>query len=164
MLYYFAYGSNMSTKRLTQRVASARFVSLATLDNHCLRFHKKSHDGSAKCDAFETDNSDDEVIGTLFTMDEAEKPLLDYAEGLGAGYDIKKVTLTLPSGKSQQAFTYYATDIDETFLPYTWYLAHVVNGAKEHGLPEDYVKKIKQIKAIEDTNQQRHEKESAIHI
>jgi gamma-glutamylcyclotransferase len=162
-LIYFAYGSNMSSKRLKQRVPSAQFVDLATLYGHDLRFHKKSHDGSAKCNALETGNADDYVIGTLFTMDAAHKKALDWAEGLGFGYEIKEVEVKLFSGQREIAFTYYATDIDETLMPYQWYHTHVLNGAIEHGLPKEYRAKIENVRTISDPDRVRHQNESDIH-
>lgn len=50
---YFAYGSNMCSGRLSERV-SCTFVAVARLAGHQLRFHKVSKDGSSKCDAFHT--------------------------------------------------------------------------------------------------------------
>lgn len=47
----FAYGSNMLTDRLRERVPSARPVAVARLAGHSLRWHKVSIDGSGKCDA-----------------------------------------------------------------------------------------------------------------
>jgi hypothetical protein len=50
-MQYFAYGSNMSLRRLRTRVPSAVKLGNATLFGHQLKFHKRSQDGSAKCDA-----------------------------------------------------------------------------------------------------------------
>ena len=48
-MLYFAYGSNMCTGRLRQRVPSAAPVRIAKLLNRSLRFHKRSDDRSGKC-------------------------------------------------------------------------------------------------------------------
>ena len=162
-LLYFAYGSNMSSKRLQARVPSAKPVCIGILDEHSLRFHKRSHDGSAKCDAFKTGNSAEKVIGVIFTIDEAEKPTLDRAEGLGNGYDIKQVNLHLPDGNRISAFTYYATDIDDSLLPYPWYKNHVLQGALEHGLPSAYIEQIKAVQIVMDPDHKRNQREIAIH-
>ena len=45
---YFAYGSNMSERRLQKRVDSAKVVGTGGLKNHCLTFHKVSKDESRK--------------------------------------------------------------------------------------------------------------------
>jgi hypothetical protein len=60
------------------------------LPKHRLRFHKVSNDGSGKCDAQATEDSNDYVIGVLFESDN-EKPALDRKEGLGIGYNEKEV-------------------------------------------------------------------------
>jgi hypothetical protein len=49
---YFAYGSNMSTARLRERMPSCKPLGTATLPGHALRFHKRSTDKSGKCNAF----------------------------------------------------------------------------------------------------------------
>ncbi len=58
---YFAYGSNMSSRRLMDRVPSAQFVSIGKLGEHRLRYHKKSKDGSGKCDIEHTENPENSV-------------------------------------------------------------------------------------------------------
>ena len=85
MLYYFAYGSNMLHERLQRRVPSAVPMGIAILDGYRLVFHKKSVDGSAKCDLVLDDAS--KAYGVLFQMKEEELPFLDRAEGVGFGYE-----------------------------------------------------------------------------
>ena len=43
---YFAYGSNMSIARLSERAPSAEVIGVARLRSHVLRFHKVGTDGS----------------------------------------------------------------------------------------------------------------------
>jgi len=162
-MFYFAYGSNMSLSRLKERTPSAQRIGVCTLQSHDLRFHKHGADGSGKCDAFQTGNSNDCVFGSLFRIDPFEKPALDSAEGLGLGYDEKLVTLTGDSGENITAFTYYAIKFNAALKPYTWYLQHVVIGAKESNCPSSYVSRIEAIESIEDRNRQREIKERAIH-
>jgi gamma-glutamylcyclotransferase (GGCT)/AIG2-like uncharacterized protein YtfP len=122
IMLYFAYGSNMSSRRLCaeNRVPSARRLCLATLPEHRLTFHKKSNDGSAKCDAYFTGDKADYVIGVLFEISQSEKRNLDRAEGLGYGYREEKITVMTDSGE-QNAVAYFATDIDSSLKPYDWY-------------------------------------------
>ena len=121
-MYYFAYGSNMSLRRLKapERVPSAKIICSARLPEHRLVFHKKSKDDSAKCDACYTGNPNDLVIGILFEINEAEKKKLNRAEGLGFGYKEKEVVLLTDRSK-QKAIMYYATDFDPKLKPYGWY-------------------------------------------
>ena len=162
-MLYFAYGSNMSACRLLERVPSAKFVATASLSRHDLRFHKKSKDGSSKCDAYYTGNPDHSIIGVVFEISKTEKPELDRKEGLGNGYEEKEVILTALTGKQIKALTYYATNIDETLKPYQWYKHHVLTGAKENGLPNSYLKKLEDIESIQDPKQERHNQEMAIY-
>jgi cation transport regulator ChaC len=140
-LKYFAYGSNMWTPRLRERVPSCEFVTAAKLHGYQLRFHKRSSDNSSKCNAFYTGVETDIIWGTVFIISVVEKRSLDKAEGLGHGYNEKTVDLITTSGEHLKAITYYAerTAIAEGLAPYTWYKDLVLNGAAEHGLPTDYV-------------------------
>ncbi len=98
-MLYFSYGSNMSSKRLRQRVPSARFVTVATLRQHELRFHKKDTDSSGKCDAHQTDNGMRAVMGVLFDIDSAEKAALEKIEGVGCGCESKVIEFFAVSGQ-----------------------------------------------------------------
>ncbi|MEW6982536.1 gamma-glutamylcyclotransferase family protein [Colwelliaceae bacterium 6471] len=160
---YFAYGSNMSLARLQQRVPSAKRIAVVFLEQHQLRFHKLSLDGSGKCDAYLTGETNDLVIGTLYEIDGKEKWALDEAEGLGHGYDIKNVQVRTNSGEIIDAFTYYAIRIEPSSKPYSWYLNHVITGAKEINIPPAYLAKILAIESIEDHDRQRDANERAIH-
>ena len=84
---YFAYGSNMCSLLLKDRVPSAEKYAIAAFKGHVLKFHKISKDGSGKCDAFETKSPEDIVYGVLFEISENEKQDLDSKEGLGDGYE-----------------------------------------------------------------------------
>jgi hypothetical protein len=163
-MHYFAYGSNMSTARLRQRVPSAMKVGLVSLAGHDLRFHKRGADGSGKCDACETGEQQDFVLGSLFLIEASDRIYLDRAEGLGRGYDEKWVTVTDHAGAGVRALTYCATAIDESLKPYSWYLNHVIIGARETGLPDHYLARIEGIVSVEDTDLRRDAMERAVHV
>lgn len=164
---YFAYGSNMATARLQDRMPSATPLGIATLFGHELRFHKRSKkDKSGKCDAFATGNDDDAVIGVLFKFDPAERGDLDAHEGAGKGYDAKTVTVIDSLGQRREVLTYLASPdaIDGRLKPYTWYKDHVLVGAREHGLPADYIAAcIEAVEAVEDPDRARDQRERATH-
>ncbi|MDA2919255.1 gamma-glutamylcyclotransferase [Desulfobacterota bacterium AH_259_B03_O07] len=115
---------------MKDRIPSAVSKGIGTLRNHTLAFHKVSKkDGSGKCDIVASDA--DNVIGVLFRIDASEKPVLDRFEGLGSGYDEKEVEIITSDGRRLAAITYYATDTDSSLKPYTWYVRHIVEGARE---------------------------------
>lgn len=163
MLKYFAYGSNMSLSRLRERAPSAQRIGTCILRAHDLRFHKVSRDRSAKCDAFYTDDPADYIVGVLFEMYPGEKTYLDIAEGLGHGYDEKRVIVEDDYGARISAMTYYALVIDATLKPYSWYKNHVLVGAKESSLPETYIHRIEAVECVEDPDLARDMAQRAIH-
>ena len=67
---------------------------------------------------------------------------------MGKGYSEKQVVLETESGQIE-THTYYATNLSSSELPYTWYKALVVAGAKEHKLPELAVSDIDIFAALE---------------
>ena len=154
----------MSIARLKERVPSASPLGCYILKEHNLKFHKSSKDGSGKCDAFFTGNDDDSIFGALFEIDPSEKSALDRAEGLGYGYDEKEVTVIAEDGTLSKATTYIATNICKDLKPYSWYVNHVLVGAKETRLPNSYIQcKIVAVDSIEDTDKERDAEQRAIH-
>lgn len=161
---YFAYGSNMSNSRLSERVPGAVALGCHILPHHDLRFHKSGKDGSGKCNVFYTGEDKDIVYGTLFEISRLEKTSLDKIEGLGYGYDEKNVIVFAADGSSLEAMTYAAIRIDEHLKPYSWYLNHVLVGAREIPLPDEYIeRKISAIASIEDADKERDARERALH-
>ncbi len=135
---YFAYGSNLLSRRLRERTPSARVLGCGMLPNHVLRWHMRSNDGSGKCDVRVAEPHTPSLVhGVVYEIASAEKPLLDQAESLGVGYRDEQVTVQL-DGRSVQAWIYRALRIDVNAVPYDWYKAVVIGGAREHGLPDDY--------------------------
>ena len=162
-MLYFAYGSNMSIERLQARISGAIPIGLYTLGKHTLRFHKIGHDLSGKCNAYFTDNQNDNVIGVAYNIAPRDKTILDTIEGVGNGYDVGCVQITSVAGRIESAFTYVATHIDNSLRPYTWYKEHVLRGARTAKLPDEYIAKIEVIAAIVDQNSERELLEMSIY-
>ena len=156
-MLYFAHGSNMCTGRLRQRVPSAEPVCIAKLLNHSLRFHKRSGDGSAKADAYFTGEPADVVWGVVFEIDPDAKPDLDEYEGLSHGYSERLVTVIGLEGSMLRALMYAAeaSHIDPMLRTYSWYSRLVVEGARQHALPPQYVARLEAIPATEDPDRGR---------
>ncbi len=159
-IVYFAYGSNMLTERLRRRTPSCRPLTVARLSGYSLRFHKKSIDGSAKCNAYHTRKASDVIVGVLYEICRTERAALDEAEFLGSGYDRREVVVgSLDSSHYVLAETYIALDnaIDESILPYDWYKTLVSSGAREHGIAEEYVTNITNHPEVVDPDNARRE-------
>ena len=162
-ILYFAYGSNLSTVRLTRRIPSADLITTGELRQHRLVFHKVGRDDSAKCDAFFTGQPDDFLYGAVYRINPDHKMLLDQAEGLGNGYQTKPVTIVTGTTEDIQAFTYYATRIATNIKPFHWYKQHVLSGAREHSFPGPYIEKIALIDSLKDIDQIRTKQELDIY-
>ena len=162
-IFYFAYGSNMSTPRINRRIQSATVLSSACLAGHCLRFRKKSVDGSAKCDIEYTQVGEDRVHGVVYEIPAREKTVLDRFEGLGNGYEDKQVSIIVHGSEVITATTYFATHIDASLKPYHWYKEHVLRGAYEHALPGDYVATIETVHSVHDPDTDKHTAELSIY-
>jgi hypothetical protein len=157
-MLYFAYGSNMCAGRLRERVPSAMPVRIAKLLNHTLRFHKRSDkDGSGKADAFFTGERENVIWGVVFEFDPAEKADLDKHEGLGRGYAERQITVIDVDGNHHPTFMYgaEAAHIDPALRPYSWYKRFVIDGARQHYLPPEYIATIEALEAIADPKQAR---------
>ena len=156
MLYYFAYGSNLHPVRLLERVPSAQLVDVIELNKHRLAFHKKSQDGSSKCNLVHTGEESDGVYGAIYQMDSAHKKALDCFEGNGNGYHDSQLTVGL-HGKEYSCFTYFAqrSYIENDLMPYHWYKNLVVLGAKHLQFPDVYVRSIELIESVEDPDEAR---------
>ena len=163
---YFAYGSNMSERRLRDRVPSAKVIGTGVLHNYCLTFHKLSKkDGSGKC-TIECSESD-KVYGVLFKIDKAEECKLDEVEGKGYGYKEIPVNIKIwDTGKTICGVkTYQATSasINSELKPYSWYKQHVFVGAIEQKLPPWYIDCLIRIPACKDPCKRCEERELSIY-
>jgi gamma-glutamylcyclotransferase (GGCT)/AIG2-like uncharacterized protein YtfP len=135
-LLNFAYGTNMLSARLRQRVPGARLIGAASLRGHALRWHKVATDGSGKCDIMATE-PDSVVHGVLYVIPPHEKMHLDRAEGLGYGYEEMDVQVECRT-QMLKATAYVATRVDESILPIA------------------YVNELRSIDAKLDADAQRH--------
>lgn len=160
---YFAYGSNLLTRRLRERTPSARPVGVGLLRQHALRWHKAATDGSGKCDVMpcsDGDAADTQVHGMVWEIDLDDKPALDAAETLGVGYGEREVSIEMPGARMVRARAYVALKTDPAALPYDWYHALVLAGAREQSLPPAYLEMLEAVSTKADSDAAR----SALHF
>lgn len=155
-MLYFAYGSNMLTERLQDRVPSAEPVTTAHLPGRTLRFHKRSQDGSGKCNLIDAFEESVAVHGVLFQFATDDFSALDEAEHRGHGYKRCRVHPQTADG-SVEAFAYVAQPayVDDALLPYDWYQALVTAGAHQHALPAAYRQRLETVRTYPDPDQDR---------
>lgn len=131
---YFAYGSNMRTARLRERVGPVQALGPARLPGHALRTDKPGRDGTAKANLRRS--PDAAVHGVLFELTEDALAILDRFEG---GYRRERVRVELSTGERVEAITYVSERRGRDPRLAAEYLGHLVAGAREHGLPDAWI-------------------------
>ncbi len=156
----FAYGSNLSKGRMALRIPEAEAKANGRLEQHVLRFDTRSvKDGSGKANVLRTGNPEDDVWGTVYELTPEDLARLDEFE---PSYDRELVEIATEEGP-QQAWVYVAKPdrVFEDLQPFDWYKRHVVEGAREQGLPAQYVDWLDQIRAMPDPDKARAAEELA---
>jgi gamma-glutamylcyclotransferase (GGCT)/AIG2-like uncharacterized protein YtfP len=149
-ILYFAYGSNLLSGRMRERVPSARREAVAFLDHHRLVCNKRGSDGSAKANLVPA--AGHRVWGVLYRIEGAELPLLDQLE---SGYARVVVEVRTASGEARLASTYRSDRITEDPVPFDWYRGMILEGAREQGLPEQYLALLEALPAKPDGQARR---------
>lgn len=139
-LVYFAYGSNMNTKRIRSRVPLATVIGRARLLDKRMVCNKKGEDGSGKANL--VDSPGDLVWGVLYEVDLAKLDKLDQAEG---GYQRTKLQVWTEQGNPVTAEVYVSKKLAADPMPYDWYKKLIIAGAREHQLPRDYLEYLEQL-------------------
>ena len=157
---YFAYGSNMLTRRLRDpsRAPSAVACGMAVAPGFVVRFHKMGADGSGKCTLVALAGESEAAHGVLYDVSDADCAKLDRVEGVHTGgYVRRSVELRLPDDRTAAAMTYVAGAqyVDASRVPFDWYRDLVVAGAIEHGLPVSYVEELMRAAVVPDPDPAR---------
>lgn len=144
------------------RAPGARLVGTVALAGWELELHKRSwRDGSGKCDIVRRAGAT--VYGAVYSLPAGDKAALDAAEGVGKGYEERQLRVTV-AGEERGVFTYTASasHVDESLCPFDWYLDLVVAGAREHGFPAGYLRRLERIETRTDPDAERARAERAV--
>lgn len=131
---YFAYGSNLSPERMRGRVASAQALGAARLAGRRLCFDKLGRDGTGKANL--RDDPASSVWGALYSFEPEAWPQLDRCE---PGYARVEVEVEC-GGERRAAQTYVSRLYTPDPLPLARYKRLVVEGARFHALPDDWIR------------------------
>lgn len=136
-MIYFAFGSNMNLRQMKERCGNSRFISSGFLDGFRFVYDGKSERwGGAVGNIIPS--SDSRVYGALFEVTGSDLESLDRYEGYPVRY--QKIDLQIKSGDEElNAFAYYREGEIEG-APSESYQATVVEGARDCGLPEQYIR------------------------
>lgn len=145
---YFAYGSNLLSKRIHINNPSAVRVGTGKLHNYRLdfnRFSKRWHG----CSATIVPHQGYHVWGALWEINFKDLPHLDRQEGVHSNiYFRLEVDVELPNGQLQRCFVYEQCDNPKEHIKFTAfpkerrpsqvYLNTILVGARESQLPDEY--------------------------
>ncbi len=141
---YFAYGSNLNHKQMTQRCPDARLKCKAYLKNYKLDFTKYSlkRDGGV-ADIIPSIHSC--VWGAVWEVSELDISKMDEYEGHPKFYLRKTMAVTLEDHSSLNVHTYQIVQKEGYVAPKLDYLNIIIAGANECQLPEDYINSIQKV-------------------
>jgi len=139
LIWYFAYGSNMCASIFVERRGMR--PSTATwgwLEDHRLSFDLPVGPGergvaNIVCEAGAR------TCGVLYRITAEESERLDRSEGVPAGF-YRRVPVTISTRDGTiAAFTYQSSYASAGRKPSARYIGLLLDGAREHGLPAEYV-------------------------
>jgi gamma-glutamylcyclotransferase len=159
--FYFAYGSNMSSRRLQERVPTALPYGVALARDKRLVCNRRSRDGSGKANLSIAPGA--AAWGVLYRLEARDWNVLDRFE---PGYSRLSCEVFV-AAESASPFGEHAFDevthIDSNphvrvpaqiylwqgdgpeIQPFDWYRKHLLDGAREHGLPDEHIRVIETI-------------------
>jgi hypothetical protein len=135
MPLYFAYGSNLKRERLLERVTGALPAGIAWLADFAVVFDKRGADGTPKANLAPRFGA--RTWGALYALSEEDFDRLDRYE---RGYARLAVTVIGADGAPVPALTYRSERLLHGVPPADAYLRLVLEGAREHGLPEEHLR------------------------
>jgi hypothetical protein len=130
---YFGYASNLKTSIVEERVGSKiQDYTAGRLQDYGFRFNKKNSDGTARANILFSESED--VYGVVYQIDQKFRDKLLQTE---PGYQLINLLIET-SGGNIEALTFVSDSDDENIHPSKEYLDTILQGAKEHKLPEEY--------------------------
>jgi cation transport regulator ChaC len=101
------------------------------------------------------------VEGVIYTITQVDLDRLDKGEG---GYGRVMMSVGMSDGTVVDAWVYVArkTSPDPNLRPLVWYKRLLIEGAKEHGLSEQYFQALGRIEATEDPDKERDRRKRAL--
>lgn len=141
---YFAYGSNMNHCQMKKRCPESSFISKGKLEGYEFVYdgHSDKRNG-AVANIIKKEGS--VVEGGIFKITESDRDLLDRFEGCPNTYKRQELTVEDSEGNICKVYVYMRC-CEERGTPSNPYKQVVIQGARECGLSECYIKENLEIK------------------
>jgi len=148
-MLYFAFGSNLNPGQMAQRCPGHRVVGLAVLRDHRLAFPLTSSDWGGGVAGVQVAHGS-EVWGVVYDLTDEHVAALDRYEGfVGPGnqhnlYERERVWVDLTRADDgsiprRVRAEYYVPRVTNPSPPSRRYLDAILEGARQHQLPDEYV-------------------------
>ncbi len=139
-LWYFAYGSNMSSAIfIARRAMRPSTATWGCLEGYRLCFDLPVGPGERGVANIVAENGA-RTCGVLYRITPEEGERLDRSEGVQGGlYRRVAVVVTAAGPERVAAFTYQSPYESPGRRPSPRYMGLLLEGAREHGLPAEYV-------------------------
>lgn len=150
MLYYFAYGSNISENRMrNERNVNYTFRKFAVLENYKLVFNKVSKKNVYLGYANIVESEGDIVQGALYLINESDINIIDKFEGVKNNHYYRSIVNVNCEGEKINAITYVAnpTMIRQNIKPDKNYLSYILEG--KDLFTNDYYEKLLETKTLD---------------
>jgi gamma-glutamylcyclotransferase len=143
--WYFAYGSNLSRERMEKRTGPILAARVARLKEFRLAFNVTDSAGAERY-ANIVPTPGGMVWGVAYWCTPRAMEELDKYEEVAVGcYTREWVDVETDGGESLKAEVYIGGTrftVSDDRPPSRWYSAIVIDGAKQQGLPPDYVRAV----------------------
>lgn len=129
----------MNFKQMKRRCPGSKFISVGILEGH--RFVYDGYSTKRNGAVGNVIKSESEhVMGAVFEISPKDLESLDFHEGVPIHYQRTRMTINMKDGSSSEAEIYYREGEKEG-KPSKEYRDIVIEGARECGIPEEYIEK-----------------------
>jgi gamma-glutamylcyclotransferase (GGCT)/AIG2-like uncharacterized protein YtfP len=137
--WYFAYGSNLCINQVVARTGSGHQGDEPPRIARLADYHLVFNTGDDLGVYANIMPGGDGVIGVVYRLTNEALDQMDIHE---EGYRRERVLVSLQNGEVIEAITYMAnpTTLVDGRKPSLEYLQTIVQGARRHGLPEEYIR------------------------
>ena len=137
-MHYFAYGANMDVETLKERKVDFKTITAGKIRDARLVFHVPGGDDTGKADLMDDKRS--HVHGVVYDVPEKSLAGLDVYEHIERGrYRRGEVVVQTSQGEMVCA-VYRGAKFRSGLKPSKDYLERLIRGARQHGLPDHYLK------------------------
>jgi len=138
-MLYFAFASNLNRAQMQRWCPASRFLKAVVLEGYRFVYdgYSETWDGAVGNIVASATES---VWGALYEITHRDRLTLDAFEGYPRSYEHKEVRVQDRDGRVYTAMTYMRTG-RASGQPHPDYERIVIDGAKECGLPEEYIDK-----------------------